>query len=301
MDRIEMEGETVEEAVDAALREMGRSREDVDIEVLVEGSRGLFGLGKKAAKVVVKLKEGGLLPPDAVERATKFLIEVVRRMGMDVEVEAKQIGNELYLEVDQGAGGILIGRHGTTLAALSYLMERIVSHSEDANVKVFVDVAGYLERRRRTLVTLAHETADQVKASGQPVELDAMSAFERKVVHTTLHDDATVRTFSRGEGEERRVVIVPASTPVSDEERDGGRGERGGRGGRWGGGGRGGRGRGDRQDRGAPRDSDRGGRDDRGGDPVAVGPEGVRDPGPLEDAGGGGYGGGGRGGDGGGR
>ena len=285
MDRIEMEGTTVEEAVEAALREMGRSREDVEIEVVSEGSRGLFGIGKKPAKVVLKLKEGGILPPDAVDRATKFLIEVIRRMGMDVEVEAKQIGNELYLEVDQGAGGILIGRHGTTLAALSYVMERIVSHSEDANVKVFVDVAGYLERRRRTLVTMARETADQVKADGHEVELAAMTAFERKVIHTTLHGDPTVRTFSRGEGEERRVVIVPGNSPVGPEEAEGGRGEgrefRGGRGGRgrWG--------RGGREDR-----DDRGDRGD-GGDGMQqgvardAGPGGVVDPGPLEGFGGG--------------
>ena len=312
MDRIEMEGATVEEAVEAALREMGRSREDVEIEVVSEGSRGLFGIGKKPAKVVLKLKEGGILPPDAVDRASKFLIEVIRRMGMDVEVEAKQIGNELYLEVDQGAGGILIGRHGTTLAALSYVMERIVSHSEDANVKVFVDVAGYLERRRRTLVTMARETADEVKANGREVELAAMTAFERKVIHTTLHGDPSVRTFSRGEGDERRVVIVPGNSPVGAEEAEGGRGEdRGGRGGRgrWGRGDRGDRGS-DRSDRGSDRSdrgsdrSDRGSdRSDRGSDrgdgmeqgPVReAGPEGVADPGPLEGFGGGGGGGDGR-------
>src|SRR5687767_8597570 len=139
MDRIEMEAGTVEEAVQLALRQLGRREDEVDIEVVDKGSKGLLGFGKKNAQVIVRLKEGGVLPPDAIDRASKFLIEVVRRMGMDVEVEAKHVGNELYLEVDQGAGGILIGRHGQTLAALSYLMERVVNNAEDVRVKVFVD------------------------------------------------------------------------------------------------------------------------------------------------------------------
>jgi len=137
---------------------------------------------------------------------------------MDIEVEAKHYGNELYLEIDQGAGGILIGRRGTTLAALSYLMERVVNHNEDVSVKVFVDVAGYLERKRRSLVTLAQEMAREAKKSGREMICGPMSAFERKVIHTTLHNDPEVKTFSRGEGMARRVVIMPVAPGEKKEE-----------------------------------------------------------------------------------
>jgi spoIIIJ-associated protein len=209
MDTIEMEGATVEEALAAALTQLGRREEEVEVEVLSKGSRGFLGIGAKPASIKVKVKEGGVLPPEAIGRATDFLVQVVKLMGMDVEVEAKHFGSELYLEIDQGAGGILIGRHGTTLAALSTLMERIVNKNEDARVKVFVDVAGYLERKRRSLVTMAQEMAVEVKATGRESACGPMSAFERKVIHTTLHGDKDVKTFSRGEGAERRVIIAP--------------------------------------------------------------------------------------------
>jgi len=216
MDQIESEGATVQEAVEAALRQLGRREEEVDVEVLAQGSKGLFGLGAKLAQVRVKVKLGGVLPPEGIKRASDFLVEVIRLMGMDVEVEGKCVGQELYLEVDQGAGGILIGRRGLTLAALSYLMERIVNNAEAVQVKVFVDVAGYLERRRRTLVTQAQEMAEEVRRTGQEIEGQPMTAFERKVIHTTLHNDQTVKTYSRGEGMDRRVVIAPAGAKETD-------------------------------------------------------------------------------------
>src|SRR5689334_20094346 len=100
MDQIQSEGATVPEAVEAALRQLGRRENEVDVEVLSQGSKGLFGLGAKTAVVRVTVKAGGVLPPQAVKRASDFLVQVVKLMGMDVEVEGKCLGNELYLEVD---------------------------------------------------------------------------------------------------------------------------------------------------------------------------------------------------------
>jgi len=268
MESVETEGASVKEAVESALRQLGRREDEVEVEVITKGSKGFFGLGASVARVKVVLKSGGILPPEALERATEFLVRIIKMMGMDVEVEAKQHGNELYLEVDQGAGGILIGRRGSTLAALSTIMERVVNRGEGVDVKVFVDVAGYLERRRRALVTMAAKVAEEVRATGRSVALEPMSAFERKVIHTALHHDKTVRTFSRGEGADRAVVVCkPGQEEHTGGPGQGGRGEdrgprghgddrgarghgddRGGRGGRWGGrgGGGGGGGRGGR-------------------------------------------------------
>ena len=184
MDQIEMNGATVEDAVEAALRQLGLNKEEVEVEVLSAGSRGIFGFGVKSASVRVKAKVGGVLPPEAIGRATDFLVQVIKLMGIDVEVEAKHFGDKLYLDVDQGAGGILIGRRGTTLAALSYLIELIVNRGETARVKVFVDVAGYLERKRRSLVTLAQEMAQEVQKTGREVQCQPMGPFERKVIHS---------------------------------------------------------------------------------------------------------------------
>jgi len=294
MENIETEGRSVEEAVESALQQLGRRREEVGIEILEKGWGGIFGLGAKPAKVRVTQKQGGVLPPDAIGRATDMLVRVVKAMGMDVEVEAKHYSDELYLEVDQGAGGILIGRHGTTLAALSCLMEIIVNQNENSRVKVFVDVAGYLERKRRSLVTEAQEKAVEVKKTGHEVEFGPMSAFERKVIHTTLHNNRDVRTFSRGEGGERRVVITPGGATEGGPQGEGGEGaDRPGERGMGGGGNHGGRGPGggDRQGRegdfgqGGRRRGRRGGRRRQGqggGRDGGVDQSGLADPGPLE-------------------
>lgn len=254
MDQIEMEGASVEEAVEAALRQLGRRPEEVEVKILSKGSKGFFGFGVRKAKVRVSLKEGGVMSPEAVGRAAKMLVRMIKLMGMDVDVEAKHFGTDLYLEVDQGAGGILIGRRGTTLAALSYIMERIVNQGEHARIKVFVDVAGYLERKRRSLVSMAEKVAESVKANGREYVFGPMSAFERKVIHTTLHNERSVRTFSRGEGMGRRVVIAAAGD--GDGKRGGDRDRS------WGE-----RGRQDEGERQPQYSSDRGMREDGGGGP----------------------------------
>ena len=106
--------------------------------------------------------------------------------------------------------GLLIGRHGQTIDAVQVLASAIVGGSGDDRREVVVDAAGYRDRRRRTLESLAVRCAEEAVRTGDRIELEAMSAAERKIVHTALQDRSDVTTGSEGDEPNRRVVVEPA-------------------------------------------------------------------------------------------
>ena len=117
---------------------------------------------------------------------------------------------EAVLDVDGEDLGILIGRRGSTLAALQYLLNLIVSKKAQRRVAFGVDVDGYRRRREETLVSLARRMAARARSTGRSVTLEAMPPNERRIVHLALADDPAVMTVSMGEGEDRKVAITPS-------------------------------------------------------------------------------------------
>ena len=105
--------------------------------------------------------------------------------------------------------GILIGRHGQTLACLQYIVRLMVGHQTKTWAPIVIDVEGYKQRRYETLHALALRIAEQVKDSEAPFTLEPMPASERRIIHITLADDTDVTTESIGEGMSRKVVILP--------------------------------------------------------------------------------------------
>jgi len=105
--------------------------------------------------------------------------------------------------------GILIGRRGQTLACLQYIVRLVVGHQTKTWVPIVIDVEGYKQRRYQALQVFARNIAEQVKARGAPFTLEPMPAYERRIIHLTLADHADVTTESMGEGDARRVVILP--------------------------------------------------------------------------------------------
>ena len=105
--------------------------------------------------------------------------------------------------------GILIGRRGQTLSCLQYIARLIVTCQTGTWVPIIIDVEGYKQRRYEALQSLALRMEEQVKAKGTPFDLEPMSAYERRIVHITLADSPDVTTRSMGEGEYRKVVILP--------------------------------------------------------------------------------------------
>ena len=199
---IEVEEDTTEEALEAALKELGVSRDQVSVKVIHEPTKGILGLGAKLAKIRVTLKEDISSTPEAV------LHEILSHMGLEAQIESQIINGSVHLTVSSDNPGILIGKHGQTLNAVEYLLNCILNRSSLVKKKVFVDAEGYRERREQMLTDLAHRAAVKVKETHQEIVLDPMPPRDRRIIHVTLQSDERIRTYSRGEGMMRRVAIT---------------------------------------------------------------------------------------------
>jgi spoIIIJ-associated protein len=219
--QVEASGETVGEAKWAALRELEKQHPGVDkaavhFQVVTEGERGLLGVGFTPARVIARVSTDAS-PEDAPEGETDLASEVrelVLRIVDGIGVSARiEIYEEDDLITASAAGpdlGMLIGRHGQTIDSVQYLANAIMwrRHPEDRK-EVVVDAAGYRERRRATLESLAVRSAERALSDGEPVELEPMTAVERKVVHLRLKEFDGVETTSEGTEPNRYVVVRP--------------------------------------------------------------------------------------------
>jgi len=239
MESVEVSAKSVDEAIDIALEELGLRRQQVDIEILTPGKPGLFGIGGEPARVrVTALEEGtarpmaepGLEPEEQVgveikdirspevDLAIESLTQLLELMEIDCEVTLRApetpgdgLGRaSAVLDVDGDDLGLLIGRRGTTLAALQYIVNVMVNRKMDTRVLVNIDAEHYKRRREETLLGLARRMADHVRQTGRSVTLEPMPAAERRIVHLALAQDELVTTGSVGEGESRKVVIYPS-------------------------------------------------------------------------------------------
>ena len=123
------------------------------------------------------------------------------------------VPNSVTLNVEGDDLGILIGRRGQTLSCLQYMVRIIIGHQEKVWLPIVIDVEGYKQRRCNALQTLAFRVAEQVTQKKEPFALEPMPAFDRRIIHLALVDHQDVTTESSGEGEARRVVIIPKELP----------------------------------------------------------------------------------------
>lgn len=206
MKHAEGAGRTVEEATERALMQLGASHEDVDVEVLDAGTRGVLGLGARDARVRVTLREGAAA---AAHRLADRLLQV---MGFTTTVRAREAGDTVTVEVRGQDLGALIGRRGGTLEAVELLLGAMVAKETGLRSRIILDVEGYWERRSAYLEKLARQTAERVQRDGRQILLAPMPARERRVIHSLLADHPAVMTFSQGEGPDRRVVVAPRTS-----------------------------------------------------------------------------------------
>lgn len=225
MKSIEISARTVAEAVELALAQLGKDRDEVAIAVLDAGEGGEEALVRvsivddeefqAASKAVEE-------PDDVALLARRILEDLLERMDIHAYVTAVksqtpgQRGDmeetvTLHVEgADEQAMGLLIGRRGETLHSVQFLVNLLVSRHVQKWPQMIVDVGNYRQRRRESLEGLARRMADRVRQSGRPLALEPMAAYERRIVHVALHNDTTVYTQSSGEGENRKVVIYPS-------------------------------------------------------------------------------------------
>ena len=277
-DNVIVTGSTVEDAVKRALLQLNVTLDEIDVDVISAGSRGVLGMGREDARVRVRRRsrpyseeeeadeepEAEPPPQDAVDlepeaaaddepveeapaaaeppppaeaappaeeppaprarrprgellesgedlehEAEDLLESLLDRMGFVADFELVSDDPLAYNVVGDEDFGRLIGRQGETLRAFGYLVNLMLGRRLGRPCRVIVDVNGYRQRRADQLAELAATLADEVRTSQEPITLDAMPANERRLVHVALADDEDVRTYSIGEGDERRVVISP--------------------------------------------------------------------------------------------
>lgn len=213
--QVEESGKTVEEAIDHALNALGASREDVTIEVLDPGARGMLGLGARDARVRVGLVRS----PAAV--AHHLAEQMLRLMGFEGSVYAREQEGAVSLEIRGQNLGALIGHRGATLEALELLLGVMASRGMNGpRPRITVDVEGYRDRRRMSLEEMAQRIASRVVRERREIALAPMDPRDRRTIHTALADHPHVTTFSRGEGAERHVVVALRSAAGAPTQPD---------------------------------------------------------------------------------
>lgn len=207
MRSIERSAKTVEDALAEALAELQATREEVEVEILDEGTKAFLGLiGGKQARVRVTLRDKR---QEKAEATVEFLEGMLQRMGVTCSVNYAWVEEDiLKLDIQSDELGLVIGRRGETLDALQYLVSLSMNRNDEW-IRIILDAEGYRGRREETLRNLALRLAERAKRTGRRTVLDPMNAMERRIIHLTLQEDESIHTHSEGVAPYRRVIIAP--------------------------------------------------------------------------------------------
>ena len=225
-------GATVDEAIEAALTELGCTKEQATIEVIEEGTEGGFlGLGRKDAQVKVTVNAEDAAPSESTEAddtyygddenfegdavseaedaAANFVAEVLSGIGIHGNMDSYREDDTIFISVTGSDCGAAIGRHGETLEAISAMTNLIANKHSEQRVHGYLDVGGYRKHREQVIKGLADKAVSRVRRSGRKVTMEAMSPAERRIVHSYLQDVNGVTTHSEGVEPNRCVVVTP--------------------------------------------------------------------------------------------
>ncbi len=206
MNYVEKSGKTVEDAITNALVEMGMTSDEVTVEVIDEGAKGLLSIFSKKLATVRVYRKNNL---DQV--AKKFLNDVFENMNIAVNIDTQISDNSLDIHLSGNKMGVLIGKRGQTLDSLQYLVSLVVNKASDSFIRVKLDTENYRDKRKETLKKLSMNLAKKAKKTNRKQKLEPMSPNERRIIHSTLQDVGGVSTFSEGNEPYRRVVIAPTN------------------------------------------------------------------------------------------
>ncbi len=269
MEAREIEGKTIDEAIERACREFGVPRDKLHIDILSEGTPGFLGLlGSKKARIQASLltidmsldmplgaakpepaeaakkpepeakkpevaakkpepeakkPEAEAVVPEAprrdaeeksgegvAQRAKAVLEGILSGMGIPAPVSVEETEDAILLNVQGDGGGLLIGRRGQNLDAIQYIVNKAAGRSGNGRKLIIIDTEAYRKRREESLVSLAEKLAEKVRKTKKPVTVSHMNAHDRRIIHMALQNDESLTTKSRGEGEYRKIVIIPA-------------------------------------------------------------------------------------------
>jgi len=267
MEGFEIEGKSIDEAIEKACGKFQVPREKLHIEIISEGSPGFLGLGAKKARIGAALltldmaldapaarpeqkfkapepavraagatpeRKNAQVPPIRKEkrvvapvqkspparvpadgepsaaRAKTILEGLLTRMQIEAPVTAAETGEAIILNIRGDGSGLLIGKRGQNLDAIQYFVNKAVHHSANGHKMIVVDTEEYRKRREESLVALALRLGEKAKKTKRPVAVGQMNAHDRRIIHLAIQNDETLTTKSRGEGEYRKIIIMPA-------------------------------------------------------------------------------------------
>ena len=266
MEGMEIEGKTIDEAIEKACNEFQVPREKLNIEIISEGTPGFLGLGSKKARIRAALLmidmtldtpfdrlaakimtpepvvrqavaalewETAQAPPieeerriaapvvrsqpttdpadgePSAEKARMILEGLLKRMQIESPVTVQETGEAIILNIQGDGSGLLIGKRGQNLDAIQYFVNKAAHHSTNGHKMIIIDTEEYRKRREESLVALAMRLGEKVKKTKKPVTVGQMNAHDRRIIHLAMQNDETLTTKSRGEGEYRKIVIMP--------------------------------------------------------------------------------------------
>jgi len=150
---------------------------------------------------------------EEVEIAKELVAGLLERMGVKAEVGGFIKEGYLYLAIKGDQEGILIGKHGRTLESLQILINRMVNKRlAKQPVRVVLDIDDYLKRKADTLTKMAVHLGEQAKGKGHPLTIGPFNAHDRRLIHIALKEDPSIRTESLGEGELKKITIIPTGS-----------------------------------------------------------------------------------------
>jgi len=241
MNSIEIEGKTIDEAIEKACSEFNVPREKLNIEIISDGATGFLGLGSKKAKIKASIMSIDMAidtpaaqsnkgaqrksyvisasiepagPEDSAEspamRAKIILEGILQRMNLACPLTVEETADTILLNIKGDGSGLLIGKRGQNLDAIQYIVNKSVSKNTNNRKMIVLDTESYRKKREESLIALAAKLAEKVKKSKKALTVGHMNAHDRRVIHLALQNDESLTTKSRGEGEFRKIVIIPA-------------------------------------------------------------------------------------------
>ena len=203
MKSIDIEGKTVEEALNKALVELGTDKSMVNVEVLDHGSKGLFNIiGVKPARIRVSNKY------NYIEEAEDFIRNIINCMDIKAEIDIEEESDTIKINLSGDKMGAIIGYRGETLDSIQYLVSLVVNKTHEfPHKKVILDTEDYRSKREETLKGVATKTANKVIKTQKAFRLEPMNPYERRIIHAALQGNALVSTYSEGDEPFRRVVV----------------------------------------------------------------------------------------------
>jgi len=202
--KIEITSKTKEEAIQAALLELGVEEKDIEVNVIQNPSKGFLGfLGAKDGIYEVKV-----IKKEEIEIAKEFIESILLKSKINAKVNATQKENLIKISIEGKEATCLIGRRGETLDAVQFLTGLALNKiNKDSRMRVLVDIENYRNKREESLVRYARKVAREVAKTRRTKKLDYMNPYERRIVHSALQNDKYVITYSEGTDPYRRLVI----------------------------------------------------------------------------------------------